>query len=513
MNGAEALVRTLLGNGVDTAFANPGTSEMHFVSALDRVPGMRCILALAEGVVTGAADGYGRMAEKPAVTLLHCGPGLANGLANLHNARRARTPIVSLVGDVATYHRVLDAPLTSDIESFARPVSAWVHRATEAFTVGMDAAAAVAAARSRGGGIATLILPSDVCWNPGGTPAVPAPVLPPPPIDPDAVERAARVLGSGEPTALLLGGSALRAGALEQAARIAAATGATLIAPYLNPRVERGRGRVYVERMPYPVDQAVAALAPYKHLVLAGAARPVIFFAYPGKPSRPERPDAEVHLLALPEQDCAQALERLADRVGAGPCILPSGPRQEFPTGAEITPESVARAVAALLPDQAVVSDESVSFGRGFYGLTRWAPPHDWVQVTGGAIGLGLPMATGAAIAAPGRRVVSLEADGSALYTVQALWTQAREKLDVTTIILANRKYAILMGELLATGAVPGPVSANLFDLGSPAIDWVKLAGSFGVEAARAETVDRLGDLFRHANARPGPFLIELAIP
>jgi acetolactate synthase-1/2/3 large subunit len=513
MNGAEALVLTLLKSGVEVCFANPGTSEMHFVAALDRAPGMRCILGLAEGVVTGAADGYGRMAGKPAVTLLHCGPGLANGLANLHNARRAQTPIVNLVGDVATYHRVLDPPLVTDIESFARPVSAWVRTVSEVLRVGGDAAAAVAAARSQGGGIATLILPSDVCWNPGGVPADPVPPCLPPAVDDAALEEASLALGSGEPAALLLGGPALRAGALAQAARIAAATGATLMAPFLSGgRMERGRGRASVQRLPYPVDQAVAVLAPFKHLILAGASRPVAFFAYPGKPSRLERPDAQVHLLARPEQDCAQALERLAGRVGAGPATPARGVPPEFPVGAPIGPGSVAQAVAALLPEQAVVVDEGVTFGLPFFGVCGAAAPHDWLQVTGGAIGLGLPMAAGAAVAAPGRRVVSLEADGSALYTVQALWTQAREKLDVTTIIFANRKYAILMGELLATGAVPGPAAGNLFDLGAPAIDWVGLAASFGVEAARAGSLERFRDLFSHAGSRPGPFLIELDI-
>jgi acetolactate synthase-1/2/3 large subunit len=512
VNGAEALVRTFLACGVDTCFANPGTSEMHFVAALDRIPGMHCVLGLFEGVVTGAADGYGRMAGKPAVTLLHCGPGLANGLANLHNARRARTPIVNLVGDQATYHRALDAPLTADIDSWARPVSAWTRSAADPLTAGADGAAAVAAARAASG-IATLILPSDTGWGEGGVPAGPLPTNPPPRVDEAALEHAARILKSGEPAALLLGGQALRERAAHAAGRVAAACGAALLAPQSIVRMERGRGRTYVQRLPYQVDQAMAALAPFRHLILVGATRPVIFFAYPGKPSRPERPDAQVHLLALPGHDCLDALERLGERLGAVPSAPGAGPAPALPKGQPVSPESVAQTIAALLPDQAIVVDESVSYGRGFYAAARNAAPHDWLQLAGGAIGEGLPMATGAALAAPGRRVVSLEADGSALYTLQALWTQARERLDVTTVILANRKYAILQSELAALGAVAGPTAQAMLDLGSPSLDWVALAAGFGVDAARADTPERLGALFQQANARPGPFLIEMAIP
>ena len=513
MNGAEALVRTLLDSGVDTCFANPGTSEMHFVAALDRLPGMRCVLGLFEGVVTGAADGYGRMAGKPAATLLHCGPGMANGLANLHNAWRAGTPIVNLVGDLATYHRPLDAPLTTDVGGWARPVSAWVRTATDPLTVGADAAAAVAAARSRGGGIATLILPSDVCWDPGGIPAPPTPPSPPPAPDADAVERAARALRSGRRTALMIGGTALRAGAIATAAGIAAATGAAMFAPSSNPRMERGRGRQPVKRLPYFVDLALAMLAEFDQLILVGARRPVAFFAYPGKPGRLERPGTEVLVLAAPGQDGAAALDLLAAALGTIPAVVEPGPCPALPRGAALEPEPFAQALAALLPEQAVVVEEGVSFGRDTYPGTFDAAPHDWLQLTGGAIGLGLPMATGAALAAPGRRVVTLEADGSGLYTVQALWTQARERLDVTTIIFANRRYAILQNELAAVGAAPGRASRELFDLGSPDLDWVALGRGFGVEAARAETLDRFMDLFQAANARPGPFLIELAVP
>ena len=510
MNGAESLVHTLLASGVDTCFSNPGTSEMHFVAALDRVPGMRCVLGLFEGVVTGAADGYARMADKPAATLLHCGPGLANGLANLHNARRANTPVVNCVGDQATYHRALDAPLTSDTEGWARGVSAWVRTASRAADVGHDAAAAVQAARTSPGQIATLVLPSDTCWDEGGVPVAPLPVPLAPRTPPHVIEEIARVLRRGEPTLLLLGHLALREGALADAHRIAAATGARVLARMSNGRVARGRGRHPIDRVPYPVDAALAKLADLQHVVLVGAPEPVAFFAYPGKPGR-MLPDGCVrHVLARPEQDIAAALADLADALDAPKIAAPVFETPQAATGA-INPESFARSLSALLPEQAVVVDESITFGRSLFPLTYGAAPHDWLQITGGAIGCGLPLATGAAVAAPGRRVVTLQADGSALYTLQALWTQARERLDVTTVIFSNRKYAILLAELANVGANPGRTALDMMDLGNPDLDWVKISEGMGVPAARAGDMSDFNDLFTQSNRQPGPFLNELA--
>ena len=511
MNGAESLVHTLLASGVDTCFANPGTSEMHFVAALDRIPGMRCVLGLFEGVVTGAADGYARMSGKPAATLLHCGPGLANALANIHNARRAFSPMVNCVGDQATYHRPLDAPLTADTEGFARGVSAWVRTASQARHVGSDAAVAVQAARTAPGQIATLILPSDTCWDAGGVIAAPLPVPAPVMASPQTIAQVARVLRSGEPVVMILGNSALRAGGIATAHAIAAATGARLLAQTSNARIERGAGRHAIDRVPYPVDQAVAALAGVKHVVLVGAQKPVGFFAYPGKPGLMYPPDAELHVLARVEHDLPATLAALAEELGAQPVAAMPTPAQEVATGS-VTSESVGRSLAALMPEDAIVADESVSFGRSLYPGTHGAAPHDWIQLTGGAIGEGMPLATGAAVACPNRRVVNLQADGSAMYTVQALWTQARERLNVTTVILANRKYAILLGELAGVGANPGRTALDMMDLGNPDLDWVKIAGGMGVEAARAETMEQFNELFAMANKRSGPFVIELVI-
>jgi acetolactate synthase-1/2/3 large subunit len=512
MNGAESLVKTLLDSGIDTCFANPGTSEMHFVAALDRTAGMRCVLGLAEGVVTGAADGYGRMAGKPAATLLHCGPGLANGLVNLHNAQKAYTPIVNIVGDHATYHSGLNPPLAAATEAWARPVSVWLRTSMAAQDVGADAAEAISAARVAPGGIATLILPSDSSWNDGGVVGAPVPVPPLPPPDGNAIDDAARVLRSGEPTLILLGGGALRARPIADATAIAEATGARLLAEMFNARHERGRGRHPVNRMPYAIDTALKTLKPFRHLILVNAQPPVSFFAYPGKPGRLFPADGEIHVLAGIGDDGGAALAALAEVLGASP-VPPPALTAPSPTKGEVTPESFAETLSALLPEDAVVVDESITFGWALSPATQAAPPHDWLHLTGGAIGVGPPLAAGAAIGAPGRRVINIQADGSALYNLQALWTQARERLDVTTIIFANRRYAILDGELANVGATAGETANSLFDLGDPDLDWVRIASGFGVEGARATTMEELADLMTFANRRAGPFLIELIVP
>ncbi|WP_456307083.1 acetolactate synthase large subunit [Neoroseomonas terrae] len=512
VNGAESLVHTLLGCGVEVCFANPGTSEMHFVAALDRIPGMKCVLGLQENVVTGMADGYWRMAGKPAATLLHCGPGLANGLANLHNARRARSGIVNCVGDQATYHRIFDAPLTADTEGLARSVSAWMRTSTKAKDVGADAAAAVQAARTSPGQIATMILPSDTCWDEGGVVAQPLPVPEPQAADPLAIRNAARILREKKNVLILLGGKALGEGGQALAWRVSQATGAKLMTEGSNGRLARGQGRLPLERVPYPADQAIKALSWVEHLILVNSRAPIGFFAYPGKPSKHYPENAEVHVLTRYEQDAEAALRALCEELNAPAVPMPDvGKRPERARGAP-TPEGLARTLGALMPEDAIIADESVSFGRGFFSETFGAPKHDWMQVCGGAIGGGMPQATGAAIGGGGRRVINLQADGSAMYTVQSLWTQAREKLPVTTVLLSNRKYQILLGEYQNVGANPGRTAMDMLDLGNPDLDWVKMANGMGVEGARATTLDQVGDLMAQSFAQKGPFLIELMI-
>ncbi|MCM2477262.1 acetolactate synthase large subunit [Rhizobium sp. CG5] len=516
MNGADLLCETLLANDIDVCFANPGTSEMHFVAALDRQPRMRCVLGLFEGVVTGAADGYARMADKPAATLLHLGPGLANGLANLHNARRANTPIVNIVGDHATYHLKYDAPLTSDIESLAWPMSGWVQRIGSADEVGRATGEAIVVARRPPGAVSTLILPADTAWGDVSVPlpaAVELAAASPP--DEDLLRQAAVALRSDKNTKILVSGLALREKSLEVLSRIALATGARLMAQQSNGRMQRGAGRVPVDRVPYVIEKAVECFAQTEQVILIGAKAPVGFFAYPGKPSSMLPDSCAVLDMAPGAVDIAQAIVMLADALGVSRDVTPQLSAREtpaMPTGA-LTPEAISVALAHFMPANAVICDESVSSGRDFFRHTYGAEPHDFLQLTGGAIGMGLPLATGAAIACPDRKIIGLQADGSGMYTVQALWTQARERLDTLTIVFANRRYQILHGELVNVGAgAAGHNASRMLDLVDPTLDWVGMANSMGVEAARAETADQFADILKSACARKGPFLIEAVI-
>jgi acetolactate synthase I/II/III large subunit len=514
MNGAASLVKTLASAGVDVCFANPGTSEMHLVAALDQAGDMRSVLGLFEGVVTGAADGYARMADRPASTLLHLGPGLANGLANVHNARRANTPIVNIVGDHATYHKHYDAPLTSDVEGIARPFSDWVRTSADSRSVARDGAAAVAAAMAPPGRVATLIIPADASWNEADGPAPLPPIEGRAPVAPEAISDVARVLRSGEPAVLFMGGHALREPGLMLAGRIAANTGARLLAQTLNARVERGAGRVAVDFLPYPVDDALATLADAHHLVLVGSKAPVSFFAYPDKPSTLSPTHCEIHTLATPGEDIIGALEALVEELGA-PQNAPVQTRETYPppSGEAITPEAAAAVVGTLLPEGAIVVDEALTAATAFMSRTRGAASHDYLQVTGGAIGIGLPLATGAAVACPDRKVICLQADGSAMYTVQALWTQAREGLDVTTLVLDNRSYAILKQELanvVAGGA--GRRTLDMMELDRPALDWVGIARGMGVEAGLTKTMEEFDRQFAASLRSEGPYLIDLLL-
>ena len=515
MNGAESLVRSLMASGVEVCFGNPGTSEMHFLAALDRNPGLRSILCLFEGVATGAADGYARMTGKPAATLTHLGPGLANGLANLHNARRAGSPIVNIIGDHATYHRQYDSPLTSDVEAVARTFSDWVKTSPEAASLAGDAAAAVLAARQPPGKVASLILPADSAWGGAAACVDSTPNWPAPAEVPDKrIDEIATILESGAKCVLYMTGQALTERGLDAASRIAEATGADLLTPISNARIERGAGRVAVDRLRYPVDQALEQLAPYRHIILIGATEPVAFFAYPDKPSRLAAEGATCDALASASEDLPLALETLAERLGARD-LNPSHEelvRPPAPAGA-LDSAAIATAVAHHLPENAIVVDESISTGRHFFPYTRTAAPHTWLQIIGGAIGTGLPLAVGAAVACPERKVISLQADGSAMYTIQALWTQARESLDVTTVILSNRAYAILQGEMTNVGVTsPGPTGRNMMSLDDPPLDWVALAKGMGIDAVVTDDAADFAAALGRGIATPGPYLIEARI-
>jgi len=515
VNGANALIRTLVDAGVEVCFMNPGTSEMHFVAALDDVPEMRGVLALFEGVATGAADGYARIAGKPAAVLLHLGPGLGNGLANLHNARKGHTPVVNIVGDHATYHKQYDAQLESDIETVARNVSSWIRTSTSVGAIAADAAEAVQVATGPPAQVVTHILPADVCWTEGAEPAPPLPPRVPEPVADAVVARVADALRSGEPAALFVGGRAGRAEALVQASRIANTTGAKLLAETFPTRLERGAGVPPVERLAYLAEFAAHQLEGLRHLILVDSKSPVSFFAYPGKASDLVPEGCTVHTLVGTAGDPLQALTELAAAVGAEPGTetLQEPVRPELPTG-ELTADSVCRAIGALLPEGAIVSDEGNTSGLFAAGHTAGAPRHDWLCLTGGAIGQGLPVAVGAAIAAPGRKVVALQADGSAMYTLQAWWTMAREELDVVTVLFNNASYAVLNMELNRVGATAGgPKARAMLDIGHPTLDFTSLARGMGLHATRATTAEEFNEQFAAALERRGPSVVEAVIP
>jgi acetolactate synthase-1/2/3 large subunit len=514
-NGAQALMRTLVDAGVTVCFSNPGTSEMHFVAALDSAPDMRAVLCLFEGVATGAADGYARMAGKPAATLLHLGCGLGNGLANLHNARKGRVPVVNIVGDHATYHVKYDAQLQSDIETVARNVSPWVRTSQSTAALCRDAAEAVATSIGPPGQVATLILPADVSWGDGGIPAA----LPPRPAplinSQDEIAAIARALQAGGRNALLLGGRALREPCIVAAARVAAATGVKLFAEVFPTRIERGAGLPHVERIAYFAELASVQLAGLDHLVLVDTKSPVSFFAYPGKKSDLVPEGCTVHTLAGATQDVQGSLDELAARVGASgrEPARQSLMRPERPQG-KFTADKICKAIGHLLPEHAIIVDEAQTSGVMLPMMTSGAPRHDVLTLTGGAIGQGLPCAVGAAIACPDRPVLALVGDGSAMYTIQALWTMAREKLDVVAVIFNNRSYAILNVELQRVGAgEAGGKARSQLDLADPAIDFVQMARGMGVPAVRATTTDEFVLALDAAFRTPGPHLIDAVVP
>jgi acetolactate synthase I/II/III large subunit len=513
MNGAESLVRTLVAGGVDVCFANPGTSEMHFVAALDRVEGMRCVLGLFEGVVTGAADGYFRMKGSPASTLLHLGPGLANGLANLHNAKKAHSGIVNIVGQHAGYHIGFNAPLTSDIEGLARPMSAWVRTSPDAKSIATDGAAAIAAAKSAPPQIATLILPADTAWNEAdGIAEVP--------VDSQrvsysakAVDEAARILRDDPAhTLVLMTGSALTAEALALAEQIAGKTGCKVMGQTYHPRMARGQGRFSIDRIPYVIELALPILKNFKHIVLVEANDPVAFFAYPNKPSMLKAEGTDVHRMTSWGENSVAALEALAGAIGAKPSDVKPQKLMELtkPTGA-LTHASIAQAIAMAIPENAIIVDESITTGRGFFPPTAAARPHDWLQNMGGSIGFSTPVATGAAVACPDRKVICMVGDGSAMYTIQSLWTQAREGLNVLTIVFANRIYQILRGEFDGVGAgAPGQRAMDMLKIDGPTLDFVALAKGMGVPARSVDNVDDFVKALAEGVADKGPRLIEV---
>ncbi len=514
MNGAERLLETLVESGVEICFANPGTSEMQLVSAIGNNARMRAVLCLFEGVVAGAADGYARMADKPALTLLHVGSGFSNSMANQHNAKRAHSPLVNVVGDHATWHLQYDAPLTSDVAGHARLCSDWVAVSESADDLAVRGAQAVQVSMQGWGKIATLVAPANHAWEASSHRA---PALKPPAMEVVAAEQIAAVAGilvNGKPSALFLGGRALREASLAAAGRIARATGAHLLCETFPARLQRGEGRVVVNRLPYFAEQAAEVLSGYEQLVLVGAAAPVSFFAYPGKKSWLVADGCEVVTLAGTHQDTTAALQGVAVQLAADEEgeVARSAPRQTPPRGT-LTPLAIAQSLVQLMPAHAIVSDEAATCGLPMFPATENAPPHEWMTITGGAIGQGLPLSLGAALACPDRKVIALQADGSAMYTLQALWTMARENTDVTVVIMNNRSYAILNIELARVGAgQPTAKTLSMLDLSKPDINWVEISTGMGVPATRATTAEAFHQQFSDALAARGPRLIEAMV-
>ena len=512
--GAESLINALARHGVDACFANPGTSEMQLVAALDKQPRIRAVLCLFEGVVTGAADGYGRMADKPALTLLHLGPGFANGMANLHNAQRAGSPILNMVGDHATDHLQHDAPLTSDIKGMATPVSRAFrvsHSATGLAQTGLDA---LADSLKNNGSVSTFVVPADHAWGDIDEPSSVMPDTPRAPVPDTTITEIAAQLQAASNSCLFLGGRTLREDALQQAGRIAAATGCRLVTETFFARQARGVGRVSTERLAYFGEAATEQLAGIDLLVLAGTKAPVSFFAYPDKPSVLAPETAIQCTLVDRDSDALDALKRLADYLDAPATPEVVTDHADYPLGdGAIDANELGKVIANRLPEQAILCDEGATNGLGAFLLTANAAPHDWLTLTGGAIGQGLPLAIGAAIACPDQKVIALEADGSGMYTVQALWTMVREQLDITVVLLNNRSYAILNIELSRVGVEqPGPTALSLLDLSNPDLEWADIARGMGMQAVKVETVAQLDKTFADAMAQKGPCLIEVML-
>ena len=515
MNGAESLVGTLLEGNVDVCFTNPGTSEMHFVAALDQYDKMRSILCLFEGCATGAADGYFRMKRTPASTLLHLGPGLANGLANLHNAKKASSGIVNIVGEHALDHIKLNAPLTSDIEGIARPVSHWVKTSKSSKDIAVDGAEAIEMANVNPGQISTLILPGDTAWNEGN--AIQSIKLKNKysTVSSNLIDEALTALREAKNPLILVGGSALEEKNLIKLAKVADKIGCPMKTDWFNARLDKGAGRVNSVRIPYVVDKAVEVLKDFDSIIIIGARRPVAFFAYPNKPGVLTQETTKFIELASLSDDITSVINELSDKVGISdnkPSTVSEFKIPDIPSG-PINPTSLGMVLGALIPENAIVVDESVTTGREFFYQTAGSHPHTWLNNCGGSIGFGMPVAIGAAVACPDKKVISLEGDGSAMYTVQSLWTMARENLDIVVLIFANQSYKILQGELTNVGVDnPGKSALEMLSLKDPSLDWVSVSKGMGVDAVRVDNLEDLVKNFKHGLKDKGPFLIEVMI-
>lgn len=515
MNGAESMLESLINNGVEVCFSNPGTSEMHMVSAMGKSSGMRAVLGLFEGVCTGAADGYGRMAGKPACTLLHLGPGLSNGSANLHNAHKGRSPVINLIGDHATYHKKYDAPLTSDIEGLAKPVSHWVHTSTDAHALPKDAAEATRIANMGPGKIATLIVPADCAWNESSDPENQLPPTEIPKVGDAVIDKASDLLSNGKNTVLLMNNLALSEKGLELADKIAQKTGARVFCDTFTKRLPRGQGRCAIERLGYFSEQANEQVKGVEQFIMVGTKAPVAFFAYPEKASEFYPEGSELHTLSQQDEDAEDALTRLCESLHASD-LEPRFIKLKKPGlgSGDLTPSSIGMTFAELMPVDAIIVDEAATSGAASQGYSTTTEPHDWLSLTGGSIGFCLPVAIGAAVACPDRKVICSHGDGGAMYTIQSLWTMVRENLDICVVIFANRKYQILQVELSRVGAQSmNKKTLDVLNLDNPELNFLNLAKGMGMAAVRVETIEDFNNHYEKAMRKKGPFLIEAVIP
>ena len=510
------LLRTAANAGIEVCFANAGTTELPIVAAFDAVSGIHPVLALFEGVCTGGADGYGRVKEVPAMTLLHLGPGFANGIANLHNARRARTPLINVIGQHTTWHINADAPLTMDVESLAKTVSAWTRTNTSAESLSRDFADAFTASMS--GKIVSLIVPNDHLW------AEVEPIIHTPaplqfdPLDLGPIEAAADLLKAGKKTALMLGGKALRGEGLTIAGHIQSITGCDLLTETFPGYVERGTGLPDVIRVPYFPEPAQVLLSQYEAIILADVKEPVTFFGYPGIESHLLTKDQKTLSISSGNQSIVEALGCLEDLLKT---TIPAKNwghnssqrlKPQLPRG-KLTAEKACHMLAALQPEGAIIIDEGITSAIPYYPLTAGSPPHSVLTIAGGSIGYGMPCAVGSALAFPGRPVINFQADGSAMYTIQALWTEAREGLNVKTLICSNRGYNILRVELERAGITnPGHKALSLADIDQPKLNWVSISSGMGVPAKSVNTAGSLKKELEKILSEPGPSLIEMVL-
>ena len=511
MNASDALIKTLINNGAEVVFANPGTSEMHLVAAIDNHPEIRPVLGLFEGVVSGAADGYARMSGKSAVNLLHLGPGLGNSFANIHNANKALSPMLNIVGDHATYHLKYNAPLTSDLDNLAKSVSDWVGRSSSVDDLCNLGNEAWQMANLFPGQISTLIVPADCAWGEykGKIPA-PFKTRSPLKIDDSLVPKSIEIL-KRKNSILFIGGKFLDEKCIKLAGQISSTTGCRIVTDTFVSRIRRGAGLPKVEQVPYFSEMAEEFLKNTSGVVFLGTNAPVSFFAYPGKKSYLLSEETEILELCTPGQDGLSALQALSDESDASSINkeLIQEKITEYPTKGKLDSLSIGPLIGALIPEESIISDEAATSSLLVTPHTLGSKPLDWLSLTGGSIGQGLPLAVGAAIAEPDRPVITLHGDGGAMYTIQALWTQARESLNITNIIFVNNSYEILKIEMDRVGAVKtGDRAESMFSLKDPKINWLKLSQSLGVPGFEPSTIEEFTKVFTHSTKNPGPSLI-----